>query len=68
MWIYLLNEALFVLFQARELVSRSDGIEQTRALAQEYADKAIQAISQFPACDAKDGLVQICEKTMKRRK
>ena len=47
---------------------RSDGIEQTRALAQEYADKAIQAISNFPASEAKEGLLEMCEKATKRRK
>ena len=54
--------------QARELVSRSDGLEQTRALAQEYADKAMSAISIFPESEAKDGLMEMCAKTMKRRK
>ena len=53
---------------ARELVARSDGLEQTRALAQEYADKAAHAISKFPDSEAKDGLVEMCIKTMKRRK
>lgn len=53
---------------ARDLVSRSDGLEQTRALAQEYADKAAQAVSKFPDSEAKDGLLEMCEKTMKRRK
>jgi hexaprenyl-diphosphate synthase len=54
--------------QARELVARSDGVEQTRALAQEFADKAVAAISGFPDCEAKEGLVEMCVKTMKRRK
>ncbi|MCJ1362197.1 hypothetical protein MMC16_001299 [Acarospora aff. strigata] len=54
--------------KARELVSRSDGLEQTRALAQDYADKATSAISGFPASEAKDGLMEMCVKTMKRRK
>ncbi|KAK3173384.1 hypothetical protein OEA41_006713 [Lepraria neglecta] len=53
---------------ARELVARSDGLEQTRALAQEYADKAAHAISKFPDSEAKDGLVEMCVNTMKRRK
>ncbi|MCJ1436434.1 hypothetical protein MMC27_005813 [Xylographa pallens] len=60
-------EHLFLL-QARELVSRSSGLEQTRALAQEYADKASNALNSFPASEAKDGLVEMCTKTMKRRK
>lgn len=53
---------------ARELVLRSDGIAQTRALAQEYADKATDAIRDFPDSDAKEGLIEMCVKTMKRRK
>ncbi|KAK5013152.1 decaprenyl-diphosphate synthase-like protein subunit 1 [Cryomyces antarcticus] len=54
--------------KARELVARSDGLEQTRALAQEYVDKAIQAISSFPDSEAKDGLIDMCYKVVKRRK
>lgn len=53
---------------ARELVLRSDGLAQTRALAQEYADKATDAIREFPDSEAKEGLVEMCVKTMKRRK
>jgi hexaprenyl-diphosphate synthase len=49
-------------------VIASDGIEQTRALAQEYADKAVEAISIFPDSEAKDGLIEISHKTMSRRK
>lgn len=54
--------------QARELVLQSDGLEQTRALAQDYADKAIAAIHYFPASEAKDGLIEMVDKTLKRRK
>ncbi|EKG09329.1 Polyprenyl synthetase [Macrophomina phaseolina MS6] len=54
--------------KARELVARSSGLEQTRALAQQYVDNAIQAINGFPASEAKDGLVEMCTKVMKRRK
>ncbi|KAL9603687.1 MAG: hypothetical protein Q9219_001006 [cf. Caloplaca sp. 3 TL-2023] len=53
---------------ARDLVAQSSGLEQTRALAQEYADKAAHAISSFPDCEAKQGLIEMCTKTMKRRK
>lgn len=53
---------------ARDLVARSDGLEQTRALAQEYSDKAADAISKFPGSEAKDGLLEMCVKTMKRKK
>ncbi|KAI9837811.1 MAG: hypothetical protein M1819_006745 [Sarea resinae] len=54
--------------RARELVLRSDGLEQTRALAQEYADKAMEAIAFFPESEAKAGLMEMCVKTMQRRK
>ncbi|KAL2433479.1 putative hexaprenyl pyrophosphate synthase, mitochondrial [Exophiala dermatitidis] len=54
--------------RARDLVAQSDGLEQTRALAQEYADKAIASISFFPDGEAKDGLEEMCVKVMKRRK
>jgi hexaprenyl-diphosphate synthase len=57
-----------VLEQARDIVISTDGIEQTRALAQEYADKAISSISSFPPGEAKDGLEEMCVKVMKRRK
>ena len=53
---------------ARDLVIRSNGLEQTRALAQDYADKAADAVGSFPDSEAKDGLIEMCVKTMKRRK
>ncbi|KAI9882886.1 MAG: hypothetical protein M1823_005372 [Watsoniomyces obsoletus] len=53
---------------AKDLVRRSDGVEQTRALAQDYADQAIQAIRDFPVSEAKDGLMDLCHATMTRRK
>ena len=56
------------LFQARELVVASDGIEQTRAFAQEYVDRAAQALEIFPESDAKNGLLEMCTKVMQRRK
>ncbi len=56
------------LIQARELVSQSDGLEQTRALAEDYANQAIAAIDNFPDSEAKDGLVEMAIKTLKRRK
>ncbi|TGO45793.1 hypothetical protein BOTNAR_0638g00010 [Botryotinia narcissicola] len=54
--------------RARELVLQSDGLEQTRALAEEYASRAISAISAFPDSEAKDGLIEMADKTLKRRK
>jgi hexaprenyl-diphosphate synthase len=50
------------------LVLQSDGIEQTRALAQDYSEKAMAAIADFPDSEAKDGLMDMAEKTIKRRK
>jgi hexaprenyl-diphosphate synthase len=47
---------------------QSDGIEQTRALAEDYAEQAIAAISSFPESEAKDGLVEMAVKSLKRRK
>jgi len=59
---------LLTLKQARDLVLRSDGIEQTRALAEDYAEQAIAAIAPFPDSEAKDGLVEMAVKTLKRNK
>ncbi|VUC35494.1 unnamed protein product, partial [Clonostachys rosea] len=53
---------------ARELVLQSDGVEQTRALAQEYSEKAMSAIAHFPESEAKDGLMEMAHKTIKRNK
>ncbi|WYZ43269.1 hypothetical protein EsH8_VI_000968 [Colletotrichum jinshuiense] len=54
--------------RARELVLQSDGIEQTRALAQDYSEQAIAAISGFPDSEAKDGLIEMALKALKRTK
>lgn len=54
--------------QARDIVLQSDGLEQTRALAQEYCEKAISAIQILPPGEARDGLEEMCTKVMKRRK
>ncbi|PGH15284.1 hypothetical protein AJ80_05637 [Polytolypa hystricis UAMH7299] len=53
---------------ARQIVARSSGLEQTRALAQEYADKAVASLSILPDSEAKEGLVEMCVKTTTRRK
>lgn len=50
------------------MVIQSDGIEQTRALAQDYVDKAARAIALFPESGAKVGLLDMCSKVMTRRK
>jgi len=47
---------------------QSDGIQQTRALAEEYAERAIAAISIFPDSEAKDGLIEMAIKTLERKK
>lgn len=54
--------------QARNLVLKSSGIEQTRALAQSYVDQAIDALKDIPDSEAKNGLIEMCNKVMKRRK
>ncbi|KAF4508083.1 hypothetical protein G6O67_004511 [Ophiocordyceps sinensis] len=54
--------------KARELVFQSDGIEQTRALAHDYSEKAIAAIADFPDSEAKDGLVEMAHQTIRRQK
>lgn len=54
--------------QAREIVLASTGLQQTRALAQDYIDKAIEAIAPFPESDAKNGLIEMCTKVLQRRK
>lgn len=54
--------------RARELVLQSNGIEQTRALAEEYSQQAIVALNSFPDSDAKDGLIEMAMKTIKRKK
>ncbi|KAK7968921.1 hypothetical protein PG988_007994 [Apiospora saccharicola] len=54
--------------RARDIVQQSDGIEQTRALAEDYCTQAIAALSTFPDSDAKDGLVEMAMKTLQRKK
>lgn len=54
--------------RARELVRVSGGVEQTRALAQDYADKAEAALKEWPDTQAKAGLIEMCSKVMQRRK
>ncbi|KAI1812847.1 hexaprenyl pyrophosphate synthetase-like protein [Poronia punctata] len=54
--------------RARDLVIQSDGIEQTRALAEDYVHRAISALDPFPHSEAKEGLVDMAMKTLKRQK
>jgi len=37
-------------------------------LAQNYVDQAVAAIRFFPDSEAKDGLIEMCNKVMSRRK
>jgi hexaprenyl-diphosphate synthase len=37
-------------------------------LAQEYSEKAMAAIAGFPESEAKDGLMEMARKTIKRQK
>jgi len=59
---------LMCVLQAREMVLQGDGIEQTRALAREYVEKASAAIGQFPDSEAKAGLLEMTQKVLQRKK
>jgi hexaprenyl-diphosphate synthase len=37
-------------------------------LAQQYVDQAVASIAFFPESEAKDGLIEMCQKVLKRRK
>lgn len=50
------------------MVYKSDGIEQTRALAEDYSQQAIAALNTFPDSEAKDGLIEMAVNTLKRQK
>ncbi|PHH54821.1 putative hexaprenyl pyrophosphate synthase, mitochondrial [Ceratocystis fimbriata CBS 114723] len=52
---------------ARKLVLESDGVEQTRALAQSYHDKAVAALANFPESEAKQGLINTAANILKRK-
>ncbi|KEQ71939.1 decaprenyl-diphosphate synthase subunit 1 [Aureobasidium namibiae CBS 147.97] len=53
---------------AHDLVIQSNGIEQTRAMAEDYINKAREAIAFFPESQAKAGLLDMCTKVLQRRK
>lgn len=53
--------------QARDYVLRSSGVQRTRALAQEYADKANEVLQELPESQAKVGLQMLTERVMKRK-
>lgn len=64
----MIRRLLTELKQARDLVVQSNGIEQTRALAEDYSHRAISALETFPDSEAKEGLVEMAAKTLKRQK
>ncbi|KAF9365435.1 coq1 putative hexaprenyl diphosphate synthase [Mortierella sp. NVP85] len=53
---------------AWNLVLKSQGIAQTRRLAQIHCQKAVAAISQLPDSQAKTALIQLTEKVIDRKK
>ncbi|KAF8926843.1 coq1 putative hexaprenyl diphosphate synthase [Dissophora ornata] len=53
---------------AWSLVLKSQGLAQTRMLAQSHCQKAIAAISQLPDSQAKTALIQLTEKVLDRKK
>ncbi|KAF9581617.1 coq1 putative hexaprenyl diphosphate synthase [Lunasporangiospora selenospora] len=53
---------------AWELVLKSQGLEQTRRLAQIHCQRAIDAISQLPESMARTALIQLTEKVLDRKK
>ncbi|KAG0206604.1 coq1 putative hexaprenyl diphosphate synthase [Mortierella sp. GBA30] len=53
---------------AWDLVLKSQGLAQTRKLAQSHCQKAISAISHLPDSQAKSALIQLTEKVLDRKK
>ncbi|CUS10424.1 unnamed protein product [Tuber aestivum] len=54
--------------KARALVHKSDGIDRTLALAESFCVTARQAISSFPPSEAKDGLEEVLEMVLTRKR
>ena len=52
--------------QARDYVRRSSGLERTRELAQDHADKAKEVLSHLPDSDAKNALYALSDRVVKR--
>src|SRR5438552_14032828 len=48
------------------LVERSDGLERTRSLAEQYAKRAIQLLEEFPASVYRDAMLRIPEFILNR--
>ena len=57
---------LYVIFQAQDYVRRSSGVRRTQELAQAYADKAKEVLSHLPESDAKNALITLCDRSVKR--
>ncbi|KAG0343702.1 coq1 putative hexaprenyl diphosphate synthase [Podila humilis] len=53
---------------AWNLVLKSQGLEQTRRLAQIHCQRAIAAVSRLPDSQAKTALIQLTEKVLDRKK
>ncbi|KAK9382626.1 isoprenoid synthase domain-containing protein [Kockiozyma suomiensis] len=53
---------------ARKLVAESDGVEQTRVLAQAYCDKAREYMHKFPNSTAKEALLDMADTVLNRKK
>jgi len=53
--------------KARDLVLRSSGVQRTRALAQEYADKAKEVLLDLPESEAKTALEVLAERVIGRK-
>jgi all-trans-nonaprenyl-diphosphate synthase len=52
--------------KAVELVLNSQGITQSRALAEEYAAKALQCLNQLPQSTSRQALIDLTDYTLKR--
>jgi geranylgeranyl pyrophosphate synthase len=54
------------IFQARDYVRRSSGVQRTRELAEAYVDKAKEVLSHLPDSDAKSALYALSDRAVKR--
>lgn len=52
--------------RARELVSKADGVAQTRKLAKHYHDQALEHLSNLPDSEALDALRSLTDKVLSR--
>lgn len=57
-----------MIFQARELVEKSQGLSRTRELARTFRDKAVETISPLQPSSAKDALIDLADLVLKRQK